>query len=137
MGSMGVVAVGAYFKTLADIQPGTIASRTGDAGVQSKYIWRLEKHEIKEPSAKVLRQLTKALNGNWEDVGELIADEEAVAADGRQRALAWALRAGLVKPEAASTFERATPEDLERAAAMLHARAVELQETQRHRRERE
>lgn len=127
MGSMGVAAVGAYFKTLADVQPGTIADVTGLAGVQAKYIWRLENVKIKEPSAKVLRLLTLALKGSWEDVGELIADEAASVADGRTRAMVWALQAGLVKDANRQTFEHATAEELDRAIEMLRQRSAALQ----------
>lgn len=127
MGRMGVVAVGAYLKMLADVQPGTVAAATARAGVQAKYIWRLEHHEIKEPSARVLRLLTESLRGSWEDVGKLIADETATAEHGRSVALAWAVEAGLVRADAAETLSAATPDELGRAAEMLRQRAEALQ----------
>jgi len=39
---MGVAAVGAYVRTLADLQRITNAEVAEIAGVQAKYIWRLE-----------------------------------------------------------------------------------------------
>lgn len=71
MGYMGVAAVGAYVRTLADLQRITYAEVAEVAGVQAKYIWRLENEAIKEPSARVLRLLNDAVHGQWEDVGAL------------------------------------------------------------------
>lgn len=42
MTRMGVAAVGAYVRTLADLQRITNAEVAEIAGVQAKYIWRLE-----------------------------------------------------------------------------------------------
>lgn len=125
MAAMGVAAVGAYFRTLADLQRITYAEVAEAAGVQAKYIWRLENEAIKEPSARVLRLLNDAVHGHWDDVGELIiADNEEV--DGRARALAWASRAGLITPGQNAVFESAKPEELDRAAEMLRQRAASL-----------
>ncbi len=63
MGYMGVAAVGAYVRTLADLQRITYAEVAEVAGVQAKYIWRLENEAIKEPSARVLRLLNDAVHG--------------------------------------------------------------------------
>lgn len=125
MRGMSVVAVGAYFKTLSDIQTETMAAMAERVGVQAKYIWRLENKKIKEPSAKMLRILTDALNGSWEDVGELIRDDKATASDGRTRALTWALRAGLVKESDRAVLARATPDELRQAAEHLRRLADE------------
>lgn len=126
MGLMGVAAVGAYVRTLADIQRITYAEVAEIAGVQAKYIWRLENEAIKEPSARVLRLLNEAVHGQWEDIGALIVAPEATESDGRTRALAWAARAGLITPTDRAVIEQATPEDLDRAAEMLRQRAANL-----------
>lgn len=127
--SMGVASVGAYIRTLADLQRITYAEVAEVAGVQAKYIWRLENAAIKEPSARVLRELTDAVHGLWEDVGELIVKEDAGIAEGRARALAWATRAGLITSENRLVFEQAKPEELEQAADLLRQRAAKLRGT--------
>jgi transcriptional regulator with XRE-family HTH domain len=119
MTRMGVAAVGAYFKTLADIQPGSMPKMVENLGIQAKYIWRLENNKIKEPSAKLLRLITESLRGSWEDVGALLTDDKAEPSDGRARALAWALRAGLVKETDRAILERATADELRQAADHL------------------
>lgn len=122
---MGVAAVGAYFRTLADLQRITYAEVAESAGVQAKYIWRLENEAIKEPSARVLRLINDAVHGHWDDIGELIIGESGEA-DGRARALAWAARAGLITPGQNAVFKNAKPEELDRAAEMLRQRAASL-----------
>lgn len=126
MGGMGVVAVGAYVRTLADLQRITYAEVAEIAGVQPKYIWRLENKKIKEPSARVLRLLNAAVRGSWDDIGELIASKSADEIDGRTRALAWAAREGLLTPSGRAAIEQANPDDLDRAAEMLRQRAAIL-----------
>lgn len=126
MGVMGVVAVGAYVRTLADIQRITYVEVTEAAGVQAKYIWRLENKLIKEPSARVLRLLNMAVHGSWDDIGELIANADASAVEGRVRALAWGARAGLITPGGRAVLEQANPEELDQAAEMLRQRAAIL-----------
>jgi transcriptional regulator with XRE-family HTH domain len=126
MDGMGVAAVGAYVRTLADLQRITYAEVAEAAGVQAKYIWRLENEAIKEPSARVLRLLNMAVRGSWDDIGELITKADATEVDGRARALAWAARAGLITPGERAVFEQAKPEELDQAAEMLRQRAASL-----------
>lgn len=123
---MGVAAVGAYVRTLADLQRITYAEATEEAGVQPKYIWRLENEAIKESSARVLRLLTKAVHGSWEDVGELIADVKATPQNGRAKALAWATQSGMITPTDRVVIEQATPDELDQAAEELRRRAAKL-----------
>lgn len=61
---MGVAAVGAYLKTLADVQRIKVADVSAAIDVQAKYLWRLEQEVIKEPSARILRLFTEALPGS-------------------------------------------------------------------------
>lgn len=126
MNSMGVAAVGAYVRTLADLQRITYAEVAEAAGVQAKYIWRLENEAIKEPSARVLRLLSMAVRGSWDDIGELIVKSDATETDGRARALAWATQAGLITPGERAVFEQAKPEELDQAAEMLRQRAANI-----------
>lgn len=129
MGGMSVAAVGAYVRTLADLQRITYAEVAEAAGVQAKYIWRLENEAIKDPSARILRLLSIAVRGSWDDIGDLITETNATEADGRARALAWAARAGLITPGDRAVLEQAKPDELDRAAEMLRQRAASLRGT--------
>lgn len=126
MEGMGVIAVGEYVRTLADLQRITYVDVAESAGVQAKYIWRLENELIKEPSARVLRLLTTAVRGSWDDIGELITMADTPEGEGRARALAWATQSGLITPGERVVFEQAKPEELDRAAEMLRQRAAKL-----------
>ena len=124
MTNMSVSAVGSYLRTLANIQRLTEAEVTEQAGVQTKYMWRLESAQIKEPSARVLRALTVAVNGSWDDIGDLIIRDDVNEDDGRARALAWAAQAGLISPGTRVILDRASPDELDRAAEELRRRAA-------------
>lgn len=126
--AMKTVAVGAYFRMLLNIQSFDLKDVAELADVQEKYIWRLETNAIKEPSTRTLWRITQALNGSWDDVGSLMTTENLSAEDGKIRALAWAQQAGLLTKRDRIVFEKATPEQLERAAEHLRQRAEELRQ---------
>lgn len=65
-------AVGIYLDRLAMLRGLKVKAVATQAGVKPGYISRLISHDIKEPSAKILRALTDAVGGNWEDVGALL-----------------------------------------------------------------
>ena len=133
MSAMSVIAVGAYFEALADVQQVTVTSIAEQVGLQVKYIWRLRTGKIIDPSARNLRSLTDAVRGSWEDVGTLLANPDATESDGRAMALAWAVESRLIRIEDRRLFASASSDDLNRAAAYLRDRAAERQENGRHR----
>ena len=77
----------------------------------------------------MLRLLTTAVHGSWDDVGDLITKANASEVEGRARALAWAASAGLITPGERAVFEQARPEELDQAAEMLRQRAAKLRGT--------
>lgn len=116
-------AVGIYLDRLAMLRGLKVKAVAAQAGVKAGYISRLISRDIKEPSASVLRALTEAVGGNWEDVGALL-DVRAGRTQAESLADAWyaqmmrttadrdALRKRLV--EAIDTLLE-HPEELDRA----------------------
>lgn len=88
MGSMSVEAVGIYFDRLTDLRGLKVKSVAERAGVKPGYVSRLISADVKEPSASVLRALTKAVEGSWEDVGILL-DPRANRQHAELLAQAW------------------------------------------------
>jgi transcriptional regulator with XRE-family HTH domain len=85
---MSVEAVGIYLDRLAMLRGLKVKAVATQAGVKPGYISRLISHDIKEPSASVLRALTEAVGGNWEDVGALL-DARAGRSQAESLADAW------------------------------------------------
>jgi transcriptional regulator with XRE-family HTH domain len=69
---MSVEAVGIYLNKLTDLRGLKVKAVAEKAGVKPGYVSRLISHDVKEPSASVLRALTQAVEGSWEDVGILL-----------------------------------------------------------------
>lgn len=65
-------AVGIYLDRLAMLRGLKVKAVAKQAGVKPGYISRLISQDIKAPSAGILRALTNAVGGNWEDVGALL-----------------------------------------------------------------
>jgi transcriptional regulator with XRE-family HTH domain len=91
MEAMSVEAVGIYLDRLADLQGLKVKAVATQAGVKPGYISRLISRDIKEPSASVLKALTDAVGGSWEDVGALL-DARADRAQAEALADAWYAR---------------------------------------------
>jgi transcriptional regulator with XRE-family HTH domain len=83
-----VEAVGIYLDRLAMLRGLKVKAVAAQAGVKAGYISRLISRDIKEPSASVLRSLTEAVGGNWEDVGALL-DARAGRSQAEVLADAW------------------------------------------------
>lgn len=81
-------AVGIYLDRLAMLRGLKVKAVAAQAGVKAGYISRLISRDIKEPSASVLRALTEAVGGNWEDVGALL-DARAGRSQAEVLADAW------------------------------------------------
>lgn len=85
---MSVEAVGIYLDRLAALRGLKVKAVAERAGVKAGYISRLISRDIKEPSASVLRALTDAVEGSWEDVGVLL-DPRAKPSQAEALADAW------------------------------------------------
>lgn len=116
---MSALAVGAYLRLLASIQDISLTELTSAAGVALKYITQIENGEIVQPTAGVLWKLTNKVNGNWDDIGRLMASTRPTATIGRLAAMQWALDRGLLTGEGADKLRSATPEELDAIAVHL------------------
>lgn len=81
-------AVGIYLDRLATLRGLKVKAVAEQAGVKAGYISRLISRDIKEPSASVLKALTDAVGGSWEDVGALL-DPRAQTSQAEALADAW------------------------------------------------
>jgi transcriptional regulator with XRE-family HTH domain len=69
---MNVKAIGAYFRRKARENRLTIKAVAEEAGVGPNYIWRLENGSVGRPSAELLKAITRAVRGTWEEVGHFL-----------------------------------------------------------------
>lgn len=81
-------AVGIYFNRLVERQGLKVKTVAEQAGVKPGYISRLASKDIKDPSARLLRAVTDAVGGSWEDVGALL-DPRATREQAETLADAW------------------------------------------------
>lgn len=81
-------AVGIYLDRLAMLRGLKVKAVAKQAGVKPGYISRLISSDIESPSARILRALTDAVGGNWEDVGALL-DVRAGRSQAEVLADAW------------------------------------------------
>lgn len=81
-------AVGIYLDRLAMLRGLKVKAVAAQAGVKPGYISRLISRDIESPSASILRALTEAVGGNWEDVGALL-DARANRPQAESLADAW------------------------------------------------
>lgn len=81
-------AVGIYLDRLAMLRGLKVKAVAAQAGVKPGYISRLISRDIESPSAGILRALTDAVGGSWEDIGALL-DERANRAHAETLADAW------------------------------------------------
>lgn len=81
-------AVGIYFNRLVERQGLKVKTVAEQAKVKPGYISRLVSRDIQDPSARILRALTEAVSGSWEDVGALL-DPRATREQAETLADAW------------------------------------------------
>lgn len=81
-------AVGIYLDRMASLRGLKVKAVAEQAGVKAGYISRLISRDIKEPSASILKALTDAVGGSWEDVGALL-DPRATPTQAEVLADAW------------------------------------------------
>jgi len=98
---MGTPAIGFYIDRLTVLRGMKIGGVATAAGVKPGYVSRLISGDIKEPSARVLKALTDAVGGSWDDIGMLL-DEGASQEQAEMLADAWYARTS----KAADTTER-------------------------------
>ncbi len=79
---MSMIAVGAYVRYLRESYDLTSLTVSTLAHVNPNYIWRIETGEIK-PGAEKLAAVIRAVKGNFEEVSQLLLDENATEEDGR------------------------------------------------------
>ena len=65
--------VGVYLDHLIALRGLKVKAVHQQAGVKPGYISRIISRNIQEPSASILRALTKATGGSWDDVGMLLS----------------------------------------------------------------
>ena len=81
-------AVGIYLDRLLTLQGIKIKVIAERAGVAPGYISRLVSGDIAQPSATILKALTDAVGGSWDDVGALL-DERSGRIQAEALADAW------------------------------------------------
>mgnify|MGYP000169654862 CR=1 FL=1 len=121
---MGAPAVAAYLGMLAEIQRISAADLARAAGVQSKYLWRMERGEIEQPGMQTILRMVQHVRGSLDDVQTLLMGDSEPPA-GRVVALAWAVRQGWMTREHADLFRTASQEELRAAAEYLRRLADE------------
>ncbi len=122
---MSAPAVGAYIRVLAQLQGMQLTDVTSAGGVGLKYITQLERSEVRQPTAATLRRMVDYVSGSWQDVGDLLIDDDADIPAGRLRALEWAVRRGLLTARNAQVLASASPEELRATAEYLRRLAGE------------
>ncbi len=93
-------AVGVYFKTLRtkrQLSPKDIVNAIMDAAPELdppdvNYVWRIENGKIQSPGFRLIAALTRAVQGNPDDVVRLVLDEDVSADEAERLALAWLSR---------------------------------------------
>lgn len=84
-------AVGIYFDRLTALRGLKVKAVAARAGVKAGYVSRLISRDVGEPSASILRALTDAVDGSWDDVGALL-DPRANRSQAEALADAWYAR---------------------------------------------
>jgi transcriptional regulator with XRE-family HTH domain len=86
--AMSTVAAGAYIRTLRETRQLTRAKLAALTGTNIAQIERIERGE-QETRGSLLIAIVQAIQGNLEQIGQLLLSDTATADDGQQLARAW------------------------------------------------
>jgi transcriptional regulator with XRE-family HTH domain len=86
---MGVTALGAYYRTLRENQKGITALAIAQtAKVHPNYVWRIENGDVGRPGARTLAGMTRALNGRFDQVMDILGGADDILAINTAQSLA-------------------------------------------------
>jgi transcriptional regulator with XRE-family HTH domain len=86
---MGVTALGAYYRVLRENQNGITALAIAHAAnVHPNYVWRIENGDVGRPGAKTLAGMTRALNGRFDQVMDILGGADDILAINTAQSLA-------------------------------------------------